>query len=114
MPQRQVSLNTVEFVTEPSEQYLSHCKTADLDLVLIDGITVRGPIPWRTAAHSPFASCTRELQVCDCEGQAGRAEPLGPAHAGGLLIFPDDDNVLEAQMTVATAPHSVMYRLEDR
>ena len=39
----QVSLDTVEFVTEPSEQYLPCCKAADLDLVLIDG---KHAFPW--------------------------------------------------------------------
>jgi predicted O-methyltransferase YrrM len=39
----QISLDRVEFVMEPSERYLPHCKAEDLDLVLIDG---KHAFPW--------------------------------------------------------------------
>lgn len=38
-----ISLETVEFVIEPSEQYLPRCQAAELDLVLIDG---KQAFPW--------------------------------------------------------------------
>lgn len=38
-----ISLETVEFVIEPSEQYLPRCQAAELDLVLIDG---KHAFPW--------------------------------------------------------------------
>ncbi|HYL65395.1 MAG TPA: class I SAM-dependent methyltransferase [Candidatus Methylomirabilis sp.] len=38
-----ISMETVEFVIEPSDQYLPHCQAVDLDLVLIDG---KHAFPW--------------------------------------------------------------------
>jgi len=39
----QISLDRVEFVIEPSDQYLPRCQATDLDLVLIDG---KHAFPW--------------------------------------------------------------------
>jgi predicted O-methyltransferase YrrM len=39
----QISLDRVEFVIEPSDQYLPRCEATDLDLVLIDG---KHAFPW--------------------------------------------------------------------
>lgn len=40
---KQISLDRVEFVVEPSDRYLPRCASTDLDLVLIDG---KHAFPW--------------------------------------------------------------------